>query len=230
MVTVLFLTCKRLQYLHKTAAAIRRHFNEVEPQARPAYICLDNGSPSTDRQLLEAMGFDLLILSRENLGIGPAMNVLVSAVRTPYVLNLQDDWLLENPRQIPFFAEACQIFESDPKVGQVKLDSYHHLDFKDRTFYDGPFSAKGKIGHYVQNPGMLWGGFTFPPAITRMSAVYDVGPFTEEQPFRRGWAESEYSARSSRKYVSVKSPEFLLFKHIGDQPSPGWIQEQGNQV
>ncbi len=184
---------------------------------------MDNGSAQCERLQLEAMGFDTLLLSRENLGIGPAMNRLASIVRTPYILNLQDDWLLNNPNRIPFFSQALRIFDSDAKIGQIKLDNCHHLDFKDRTFYDGPFQVNDcKANFYIQNPDVLWGGFTFPPAITRMSAIYAIGPFTEEQPFRRGWAESEYSSRSSRKFVSVKSPELLLFNHIGNDPSPGW--------
>lgn len=224
LLTVLLLSSRRLHLLAGTIEAMRSHFERVEPAIRPAWVCFDNGSSPEDRRRLEDMGFDALILSRENRGLGPAMNSLVAAVRTPYFLNLQDDWLLENPRGVPFVKEAIGILEADPRLGQVKLDAHHFIDFKDRQVYSGPFQAPGGgVPFFVQNPHMLWGGFSFPPGITRTEAVHRTGPFREDQPFRRGWAESEYSARFSRTYHAVKSPAMLLFRHMGDnEHCPGW--------
>lgn len=195
MLSVLFLSCRRLGCLQRTVSAVRDHFGKVEADIRPVWVCFDNGSSPDDRRQLEAMGFDVLILSRENLGIGPAMNRLVASVRTPYFLNLQDDWLLDNPFAVPFVKEAVRILESDTRLAQAKLDACHFLDFQDQNIYSGPFNAgENAVPFYVQNPRMLWGGFTFPPAITRTDAIHHLGPFREDQPFRRGWAESEYSA------------------------------------
>lgn len=231
MLSVLLLSCRRLDYLKRTVVAIRQHFELVEPEIEIQTICFDNGSDTRDHASLAAMGFDVLFLSRENLGIGPAMNRLVSTVRTPYLLNLQDDWLIENPDRISFAAKCISILEADANLGQVKLDTCHFLDFKDRAVYDGPFQA-GADGppYFVQNPEMLWGGFTFPPAITRTRALFELGPYREDQPFRRGWAESEYSARSSRRYRVVKSPRMLLFRHIGEEASTGWGKRNGSQL
>jgi hypothetical protein len=195
----------------------------VEPDVKLSWVCFDNGSTSADRRRLEEMNFDCLFLSSENRGIGPAMNHLVASVHTPYILNLQDDWLLDNPSGLPFARESICILESDPQLAQVKLDTYHFLDFEDRSVYAGPFKAHaGGVAYYVQNPKMLWGGITFPPGILRTSALHETGPFLEDQPFRRGWAESEYSARSSSRCRVAKSPAMLLFKHIGEDHCKGW--------
>lgn len=222
-VSVLFLSCKRLRYLTRTLDAIRCHFQMTEPHVSARYICFDNGSSEEDRAALDRMGFDELILSRENLGIGPAMNRLLATVRTPYFLNLQDDWELRNDKKIHFFSQCRKILESDEKLASIKLDTCHFLKFDDRSIYDGPFQINNDSPpFYVQNPKMLWGGFTFPPALTRTSAIHTCGPFVEDQPLRRGWAESEYSARYSQNFLSAKSPEMLLFHHIGDEASTGW--------
>ena len=226
--TVLLLSCGRLDYLTRTLAAVRRHFVEVEPDVKPVWVCFDNGSPPEEGRRLGELGFDLLMLSRGNLGVGPAMNRLVAAVRTPFLLNLQDDWLLENPERVPFVRESLRILRADARLAQVKLDVHHFTDFSDRKVYDGPFRADGgSVEYHVQNPEMLWGGFTFPPAVARTEALHRTGPFTEEQPFRRGWAESEFSARFSRSYHVVKSPGMLLFRHIGEEHSPGWGEAPG---
>ena len=225
--SVLFLSCRRLDLLRRTFTAIKNHFQNTETHVRPVWICFDNGSSAEDRRLLADMEFDELILSSDNIGIGPAMNRLIASVRTEYFLNLQDDWLLENPTQIPFVSQCIKILDSDNKIAQVKLDTYHFLNFKDRALYDGPFHTPDRTGQFfIQNPKLLWGGFTFPPAIAKADALYKVGPFREDRPFQRGWAESEYSGRSSQTYVVAKSPEMLLFRHIGDESCTGWQDSQ----
>lgn len=223
--TILLLSCRRLHYLTRTVEAARRHFVAVEPDIATTWVLFDNGSTQEDRQRLEDMGFDLLLLSRENLGQGPALNHLIATVKTPWFLLLEDDWVVENPREVPFVQEAVSILESDERLGQVKLDAMHLLDFQDRQVYDGPFRAKaGGVRYYVQNPRMPWGGFTCPPAITRTDAVRRAGPFLEDQPFKKWRPESEFSSRTSRLFHTVKSPEMLIFRHIGDEPSPGWTE------
>jgi len=221
--TILLLSCKRLPYLLRSLEPIQSHFRLIEPDIQPIWICFDNGSDSQDRIKLEQLGFDKLVLSKDNVGIGPAMNHLISMVRTPYFLNLQDDWLLDNPFQVPFVQEAIRILESEKKLAQIKLDACHFLDFDDKSIYNGPFATNNaRIEFYAQNPDMLWGGFTLPPAIAKTEALHQLGPFREDQILRRGWAESEYSARFSKHFYTVKSPQMLLFEHIGKQASPGW--------
>jgi len=167
--------------------------------------------------------FDLLQLSKSNLGQGPAINQMISSVRTPYFVLLEDDWELVNPNKLAFFKESVEFMSDHPKVATVKLDTCHFLEFQDRRTYSGPhFSAHARVPFYVQNPNELWGGFCFPPAVTRTEAMQSIGPCIEDQPFRRGWAESYCSSQFARKYCAAKSPEMLLFKHIGEVPSSGW--------
>jgi hypothetical protein len=220
--SLLFLSCKRLPYLRRTVQAVRQHFSEVEPDVQPHYICFDNGSSAQDRQQLLEMGFDVLLLAKENRGIGPAMNALVSMVRTPYFLNLQDDWEMRNPKALPLVRFAIGLLEQDQRFGHLKVEDYHFLDFSDRSVYDGPHEGPSGIPYFVQNPNMLWGGFSFPPAVTRTSVLHMLGPFREDQPFRRGWAESEFSQRYTQSYLAMKCPELMLFHHIGDETCPDW--------
>lgn len=224
--TVLVLSCRRLPYLERTLAAARAHFATIEPSVKTRWVCFDNGSSKDEQARLLEHGFDLLLLSKENLGQGPALNQLVGAVRTDYFLLLEDDWVIENPQSIRFFQECRCILEADRRLAQVKVDSTYFTDLGDRSIYDGPFRVGSGVQFFVQNPDMTWGGFCCPPAVTRTDAVRLIGPFAEDQPFRRWWAESEYSARFSRRFCVAKSPEMLLFKHIGDEPSSGWATTQ----
>lgn len=228
LLSVLVLSCRRIDLLQKTIFAARSHFATLEGDLEPAWICFDNGSSDSEQQELTGMEWDVLTLSNRNQGIGPAMNRMVAMVRTPYILNLQDDWLIENPMKICFARQCMDIMTNNPKIAQVKLDAHHFLDFHDRNSYDGPFHNSSQCTFYVQNPHMLWGGFTFPPAIARTEALWEIGPFREDQPSRRGWAESEYSSRFSQSFLCAKSPDMLLFKHIGVEASPGWANSRND--
>lgn len=221
--TILILHCRRISYLRRTFAAARAHFQAVEPEVRPTWVLFDNGSSPEEQRELSSLGLDLLLLSRENLGQGPALNHLVSLVRTPYFMLLEDDWELVNPERVPFVREALAILERDPRIGQLKLDALHQLEFADRRVYDGPFQARpGGVDFFVMDPRHRWGGFCCPPAITRTSALRELGGFREEDPRRRWWAESELCQRFASRFVTAKSPGMLLFRHIGEEPSPGW--------
>jgi len=229
--TILFLSCKRIPYLLRTLEAVRHHFSKVEPQIHPRLICFDNGSSQAERNHLLGLGFDLLLLAQENRGIGPAMNALVSCVRTPFFLNLQDDWEMRNPKQLPLVHLAIELLDRDQRFAHLKVEDYHFLDFTDRNVYDGPFTdTVSGIPYCVQNPQMLWGGFSFPPAVTRTSAIHALGPFREDQPFRRGWAESEFTQRYAQRYLAIKSPELMLFHHIGDEACPDWTSAPPSPV
>jgi hypothetical protein len=220
--TIVALSCRRTHLLRRILPPLRDHFSVTEPQLGVQWICFDNGSLQTRRELLD-LDFDLLLLSNQNLGQGPAFNNLLRHVCTPYFMLLEDDWELVNPRKFRFVEECINFMTTHERVGTIKLDTCHFLDFSDRTTYSGPhFSANKNLPFYVQNPKMLWGGFCFPPAITRTHVMRRGGPCTEDQPFRRGWAESYCSAQFSRTAYAAKSPEMLLFKHIGEVPSDGW--------
>jgi hypothetical protein len=161
--TVLLLSCRRVPYLLRTVEATREHFASVERDIEARWVCFDNGSSPEDQRRLEALGFDLLLLSK-NLGQGPALNQLLGAVRTEHFLLLEDDWVLETPSRVPFVREAVAIPAAEPRLGQVKLDALHRIDFADRRTYAGPVQFPGScVRVYVQNPDQDWGSFTCPP-------------------------------------------------------------------
>ena len=226
LLSILVLSCKRIALLKQILPRVREHFIHIEPHIGVQWICFDNGSLDQRKDLVE-MDFDLLLLSRANRGQGCAVNQLFSTIRTPYFMLLEDDWELRNPEMIPFVSECLKLMTANPKIASVKLDACHFLSFSDSKVYEGPYhSGTQRIPFYIQNPDMLWGGFCFPPSITRTDAMLDTLPCPEDQPFRRGWAESYCSAKFSRKYNSAKSPSLLLFRHIGVEPSLGWKDQQ----
>ena len=160
--------------------------------------------------------------------LGLALNRLLSHVRTPYFLLLPDDWLLDNPKKAPFIRKALAILECDGRIGNVNLDGQYFLEFNDRLLYAGPFRTPvGDPEYFVRNPALPWAGFHLSPMIGRTAAFHDVGPFREDQPLQRRWAELDYARRFGERWVAAKSPALSLFQHVGHEPCPGWLIHSG---
>lgn len=223
--SILALSCRRTHLLRRTLPPLRNHFQSTEPNLDVQWICFDNGSIETRAELLD-LGFDFLLLSKINLGQGPAFNQMMATVRTPYFMFLEDDWELMNPRNVRFVEESMKFMSAHKDVGTVKLDTCHFLEFGNSQIYSGPYCSDNGLRFYVQNPNMLWGGMGFTPAITRTDIAIKMGMCIEDQPFRHGWAESYCSYQFSRIARVAKSPDMLLFNHICDTPSVGWKDQE----
>ena len=227
-VTVLAASCGRQIELRKAVEALRTHAASLEPEVRLLWLLHDDGIRTPELQLGQGAPWDEIILSKGNSGLGPALNCLLSHVRTPYFLLLPDDWLLDNPQKAPFIQKALAILECDGRIGNVNLDGQYFLEFNDRLLYAGPFRTPvGDPEYFVRNPALPWAGFHLSPMIGRTAAFHDIGPFREDQPLQRRWAELDYARRFGERWVAAKSPALSLFQHVGHEPCPGWLIHSG---
>lgn len=85
-VSILCLSNGRTDYLCECVQAVRRHGQQTEPAAKAVWICMDNASGGADREELRRLGWDLMVLAKENGGVGRGINYMLSAVRTPYFI------------------------------------------------------------------------------------------------------------------------------------------------
>lgn len=215
-VSVLALADRSPCRLRPVVEAMRAHFKEVEPQMDAAWICMGLGTSGEDRDTLRSIGWDVLVLLKEPRSVGTAMNRLIAAVRTPYLLILQEGWKFRNPQRAPFTREAASVLASDPRFAHVRLDDGPSPDVHNRTTYDGPFSLPGSSAtYYVQNPRACLGGFTLAPGLTRTEALHRIGPFDEEPSHSRERVESDYSPRFARQFYTVRIPSLCLFFGTG---------------
>ena len=175
------LSCRRPAYLERAVTSLRAHIERDERDASVSWFCLDNTSSGKDREEIKGLNWDLLVLSKHNVGVGPGLNSLLSLVRSGYVLLLPDDWELGNAAGTQFLRESAIILQTDPRLAQVRLDAAPPLDFADKLRCDGPFIASGgKVNFFVLNPSVPWGSFTFTPSLCRTEAFQ-----RRRSPFRR---------------------------------------------
>ena len=64
-------------------------------------------------------GYDIILKSDPSIGQCMGLSKLLRAVRSPYILNFEDDW--EVLRDLPL-DEACRILDENPDVNQVAFN------------------------------------------------------------------------------------------------------------
>ena len=174
------LSCRRPAYLERAVTSLRAHIERDERDASVSWFCLDNTSSGKDREEIKGLNWDLLVLSKHNVGVGPGLNSLLSLVRSGYVLLLPDDWELGNAAGTQFLRESAIILQTDPRLAQVRLDAAPPRDFADKLRCDGPFIASGGKVNFLSSTQCAMGSFTFTPSLCRTEAFQDVVPFRRQ--------------------------------------------------
>jgi len=113
-VTILIVTFNRSQLLRRLVDSL----TVCESVNSFKIICSDDCSNSYHRKKIDRMGFDQVLTGLSNRGLGNNVNKGLLEVNSPYVLLLQDDWILVNKNCI---ADAIKILDTDPSVGMIRF-------------------------------------------------------------------------------------------------------------
>lgn len=139
-------------------------------------------------------------------GLSKALDNLLKHVETEYVFTCEDDWLFEGNKD--FIKESLQIMNNMADINQVWVRAH-----KDHQHPLGPVEVlQGVKARYVEKGYQgHWGGFSFNPALRRMSDI--------KRLFPNGFAEYGDEAVCSKHVESIGyravSLEHSACKHIG---------------
>ena len=144
LVSVCVLSYNRLSYLQKT---IQSFLNSCS-YPRLEYILVDNNSDSQTVDYLGSLNlFDRIIMNRENMGIGYAMNQARREARGDYFFNLENDWYFFYKSD--WMERAILLFETDAQ-GKYVNKTPPHLPLGLVKFKLG-----ARIKNYTNNPSLM---------------------------------------------------------------------------
>jgi GR25 family glycosyltransferase involved in LPS biosynthesis len=145
--------------------------------------------------------FEFIWKGPEERGHARSLNLIRQAVRTPWLVHLEDDWHFFARR--PYIGLALEILEENPGLGQVLFNRNYAETLEDREIVGG-FPRRSRLhGHrYVvhehyppgseeyrafreAHPGRSsawWPHYSLRPAVLRTSVFERVGPFDEAAP------------------------------------------------
>jgi hypothetical protein len=190
---------------------LRSHLREVEPSLSVHWIALAGPGKTNAYDT-----FDDVIRTRNARDHGQRLNLLVASVRSPYVFWADRGWRFDLPGGRPFCRLSIDALERTGLWAQVKLHTDDNLRFTDRSVYGGPLLELGGASFFIQSPRKIWGGITLLPAITKLQALHELGPFREGPGLDYEDVAAEYCARSTEeeRQLVLRSPELAPFSPV----------------
>ena len=186
MITLVMLTCKRLDSFIKTMDTLK----SMCPTKFAEYIIIDDNSSQSDRKVMKEK-YPFITLVEKGLdekGQVKSLNKIFELVKTPYVFYLEDDWTLQEELDL---TDWLHVFEDksikqlcfslpwqSPKKGHniykynKDLEQPHQKEYRDKIY--------PSLHAPIQKEGHGWPGFTLRPALWDVKWLREtVGTFNE---------------------------------------------------
>lgn len=149
LVSVIILSCKRLEELKRLINSLDEYFKAIETYKNIEFILVDNGS---EKELInwanQSNFFNKIIHHNINLGMAGALNDAYKKTNGEYVLLLEDDFYIDY--QAPFIMKCLSIFNEFPEIGIIRLKNQNNWGKKFRRI--GPIRKINEIKFWTWFP------------------------------------------------------------------------------
>lgn len=220
-VSVVMLSCKRLNLLQQTCESLFAHIDKYEQGTDFEYILVDNGSGKELLDYAKSLRFDKIIANKENKGIGGGYNQGFSAATGEFIWMMEDDWLCET--DAPFVQSVIEVLREFEDIGIVRLKKKEMTGLTARNLGEVRTASNGrKVTPWFQTR-MPCGAYCFGGGILKRQSFLYTGPIPIGVCHPRA-VEHAY-AREFEKYYNgakVEGSEGVLVHIGGEQHSPGW--------
>ena len=207
--TVVLTSCGRHDLLERTLQSFRE-FNTYEGIGKILVVEDGDGDPG---EVCERHDADLLRIGRR-VGQMQAIDLAYAEVRTPYIFHLEDDWEFFRGG---FIEKSKAILNLDPSTLLVWLRSWddtngHPLSFR---------SPEKDFGVLATGYEEVWHGFTFNPALRRLSDYKRLGSFCARKWEGGPWTDgAAHEVAASQFYHQLGYRAVILeaegyVRHIG---------------
>ena len=168
-VTVCITSCGRLDLLAQTLASFRA-FN-----AGGTYIVSEDSTDPAIISELQKRYREMQVLSgAQRLGLMGSIDRLYSAVDTPFIFHLEDDWEFDGPIDWP---AAIAMLETNPKVANVCLRAFDEIKPKYRARSDRVSCAGATFQVMRANAHPEFFGWSSNPGLISTSLYKSYQPF-----------------------------------------------------
>jgi GR25 family glycosyltransferase involved in LPS biosynthesis/GT2 family glycosyltransferase len=198
-VTLCVTSCRRLGLFIGTVCSFLNACTDIELVDR--FLCVDDNSSTEDRDEMRRRFpfFEFVCKGPDERGHARSLNLIREAVRTPWLILIEDDWHFFAKRA--YLGPALEILEEKPELGQVLFNRNYAETLDDREI-PGGFAHRSAVHrhryvvheHYSvasdgyrrfqdshrRSSSAWWPHFSLRPAVVRTSVFERVGPFDED--------------------------------------------------
>jgi GT2 family glycosyltransferase len=197
------------------------------------WICVDDNSSNADRQEMQRLFpfFEFIWKGPEEKGHARSMNIIRQAVRTPFLVHLEDDWHFFVKRK--YIEPAIEILTEAPDLGQVLFNRNYAEVLEQRDLPGGfrcfswehayryrihehyePTSEEYRRFHQAhqwRSSCAYWPHYSLQPSVLKYKVFERVGPYDETA----GHFELEYARRYVRAGMRSAFFDGIYCLHIG---------------
>lgn len=203
LVSVLFLTYKRVHLLKKAVANFRAH----TAYPRLELVIADDGSAKSIQAEILNLPADIYALAPQNRGLGANFNQGLSRCTGKYILVIQDDWLCTGPPE--YLREAVGVFENNPELGLINFAGADHpADLSQRLI--------GSMEPCYVTPRALEGGpiefflYSDQPHLQSRTAVDSMGPYLESRDMEECEIDYNHRWKNQTRFKTAVFPGYYL--------------------
>ena len=172
-VTVTITSCGRLDLLDQTLTA----FQSFNSGGR-YLISEDSGDPDVIEAVKKRMPQAIVLTGEGRTGLMASLDRLYSAVETPYIFHLEDDWITDAPVDWETAMEALE----KPGVAQVCVRAFDEIRAKWRRHSD-PLEVNGHhLAHMRANAHVEFFGWSPNPGLFKTELYHRFKPFARVMP------------------------------------------------
>jgi len=225
LVSVLFITYKRIDLLESALRAFRKNTDYPNLEI----VIADDGSGAEIQRRIRMLPADVFALSPKNSGLGANNNNGLRHCTGKYILMIQDDWRCQGPPD--YLANAVAVFEANPQVGIINFAGGNHPP-------DLTQPLPGSSGPCYVTPTPVVSNkeeflYSDQPHLQSRDALEFVGDYYEDRNIGR--AETDYSQRWERqnRFLTAVFPNYYMrvFSNEGEDPAMSFRhQELGHRV
>jgi hypothetical protein len=200
LVSILFITYKRIDLLEQAVAAIRQNTDYPNLQV----VISDDASPREIQERMRALPADVHLLPTKNRGLGANINRGLTACQGKYILMVQDDWMCQGPSR--YLRDAVTLMEAQPVVGLVSFTLT--LAVADRLEKLDGVDEKAVL--YPVDPEERDYPFTYSdqPHVRRSAINEMMGPYLEDMDVRKCEMDYERRWEAQTQYRSAMFPSY----------------------
>ena len=124
-VSVIILSCKRLNELKRLIDSLEKFFKNIETYKLIEFILVDNGSNEELLRWVKSSNFfNTIIHHKVNIGMAGALNDAYKKINGEYILLIEDDFYIDYSK--PFIKKCINIFDEFPQIGIIRLKNQNN--------------------------------------------------------------------------------------------------------
>ena len=151
-ITVTMTTCKRFDLFRRTMISILKYVKDLKQYLFDWIVIDDNSSEKMRNQMKEEFPFITYIYKDEtNKGHARSLNILMDMIKTPYVMNIEDDWEFFFPDN--YVTKLLNILKEDKSYGQALINVNYSEDLTTYSTVKGSTMKRTNDGqrYFVHN-------------------------------------------------------------------------------